>query len=141
MAPVTAKVLIVEDDRYISKMYQLKLSLDGMEVQVADNGRIGVEKVKEFKPDIILLDVLMPELDGYEVLKIIKGEPESKDIPVLILSNLGQEDHIQKGMQLGATGYIVKSQYTPSKVVEKIKQVLGDDSKPENSKTEEDIPV
>jgi len=141
MTPITAKVLIVEDDRYISKMYQLKLSLDGMDVQVADNGRIGVEKIKEFKPDIILLDVLMPELDGYEVLKIIKAEPESKDIPVLILSNLGQEDHIQKGMQLGATGYIVKSQYTPSKVVEKIKQVLGDGSKPENPKTEEDIPL
>lgn len=125
MSPITAKVLIVEDDRYISKMYQLKLSLDGMEVQVADNGRIGVEKLKEFTPDIILLDILMPELDGYEVLKIVKGDPETKDIPVLILSNLGQEDHIQKGMQLGAVGYIIKSQYTPSRVVEKIKEVLA----------------
>lgn len=125
MSPITAKVLIVEDDRYISKMYQLKLSLDGMEVQVADNGRIGVEKLKEFTPDIILLDILMPELDGYEVLKIVKGDPETKNIPVLILSNLGQEDHIQKGMQLGAVGYIIKSQYTPSRVVEKIKEVLA----------------
>ncbi len=125
MTPNMAKVLIVEDDRYISKMYQLKLSLDGMEVQVADNGRVGVEKVKEFKPEIILLDILMPELDGYEVLKIIKSDSETKDIPVLILSNLGQEDHIQKGMQLGAVGYIVKSQYTPSKVVDKIKEILS----------------
>ncbi|MDD5693400.1 MAG: response regulator [Patescibacteria group bacterium] len=124
MTPISAKVLIIEDDRYISKMYQLKLSLDGMDVQVADNGRIGVEKVKEFKPEIILLDILMPELDGYEVLKIIKNDSETKNIPVLILSNLGQEDHIQKGLQLGAAGYIVKSQYTPSKVVDKIKEVL-----------------
>jgi DNA-binding response OmpR family regulator len=134
MSPVSAKVLIIEDDRYISKMYQLKLSLDGMDVQVADNGRIGVEKVKEFKPDIILLDILMPELDGYEVLKIVKGEPETKDIPVLVLSNLGQEDHIQKGMQLGAIGYIVKSQYTPSRVVDKIKEVLSGKISPEPEK-------
>jgi CheY-like chemotaxis protein len=105
-----------------------------MDVQVADNGRIGVEKVKEFKPDIILLDILMPELDGYEVLKIVKGEPETKDIPVLILSNLGQEDHIQKGMQLGAVGYIVKSQYTPSRVVDKIKEVLSGKISPEPEK-------
>ena len=125
MTPVSAKVLIIEDDRYISKMYQLKMSLDGMDVQIADNGRIGLEKVKEFKPEIILLDVLMPELDGFEVLKIIKNDSETKNIPVIILSNLGQEDHIDKGMQLGAVGYIVKSQYTPSKVVDKIKEVLS----------------
>jgi DNA-binding response OmpR family regulator len=125
MSPAPAKVLIVEDDRYISKMYEFKLQLDGMEVEVAENGRIGVEKIKEFKPNIMLLDILMPEMDGFEVLKIVKGDPETKDIPVLILSNLGQEDHIQKGMQLGAVGFIVKSQYTPAKVVEKIKEVLA----------------
>jgi DNA-binding response OmpR family regulator len=124
MTPVPAKVLIVEDDRYISKMYQLKLSLDGMDTQVAENGRIGVEKIKEFKPDVVLLDILMPEMDGFEVLKTVKSDPETKDIPIIILSNLGQEDHIQKGLSLGAIGYIVKSQYTPSKVVEKIKQAI-----------------
>jgi DNA-binding response OmpR family regulator len=122
MTPVAPKVLIVEDDRYISKMYQLKLSLDGMETAVAENGRIGVEKIKEFKPDVVLLDILMPEMDGFEVLKTVKSDPETKDIPILILSNLGQEDHIEKGLSLGAIGYIVKSQYTPSKVVEKIKE-------------------
>lgn len=118
------KILIIEDDRYISKMYQLKLSLEGYDVQVADNGRIGVDKVKEFMPDIILLDILMPELDGFEVLKIIKEDSATKGIPTLIMSNLGQEDHIEKGMKMGAIGYIVKSQFTPSKVVEKIKEVL-----------------
>lgn len=123
------KILIVEDDRYISKMYQLKLSLEGYEVEVAENGRQGVDKVKEFMPDIMLLDLLMPELDGFEVLKIVKGDEATKNIPVLIMSNLGQEDHIQKGMGMGAVGYIVKSQYTPSKVVETIKQVLGEKPK------------
>ena len=122
----TKKILIIEDDRYISKMYQLKLSLEGYEVQVGENGRQGVDKVKEFMPDIILCDILMPELDGFEVIKIVKSDEATKSIPILIMSNLGQEDHIQKGMSLGAIGYIVKSQYTPSKVVETIKQVLGE---------------
>lgn len=124
MAEPKGKILIIEDDRYISKMYQLKLSLESYSVQVADNGRLGVEKIKEFNPDIILLDILMPELDGFEVLKIVKDDDATKKIPVLIMSNLGQEDHIQKGMDMGAVGYIVKSQYTPSKVVEKIKETL-----------------
>ena len=125
MVAATAKILIIEDDCYISKMYQLKLSLDGFDVQLADNGRIGVDKVREFKPDIILTDILMPEMDGFEVIKMVKGDPETKDIPILIMSNLGQEDHIQKGLELGAIGYIVKSQYTPSKVVENIKEILA----------------
>jgi DNA-binding response OmpR family regulator len=125
MVESKGKILIIEDDRYISKMYQLKLSLEGYDVQVAENGRQGVDKVKEMMPNIILLDILMPELDGFEVLKIVKGDDATKDIPVLIMSNLGQEDHIEKGMQMGAIGYIVKSQYTPSKVVEKIKETLG----------------
>jgi DNA-binding response OmpR family regulator len=106
-------------------MYQLKLSLDGFDVQVADNGRVGVDKVKEFLPDIVLTDILMPEMDGFEVIKTIKDDPELKTIPILIMSNLGQEDHIQKGLELGALGYIVKSQYTPSRVVDKIKEILA----------------
>lgn len=125
MAESKGKILIVEDDRYISKMYQLKLSLEGYTVEVAENGREGVDKIKAFGPEIILLDILMPELDGFEVLKIVKAEEATKNIPILIMSNLGQEDHIQKGMEMGAIGYIVKSQFTPSKVVEKIKEVLG----------------
>ncbi len=125
MPETKGKILIVEDDRYISKMYQLKLSLEGYTVVVAENGREGVDKIKEFMPDIILLDILMPELDGFEVLNIVKNDEATKNIPILIMSNLGQEDHIQKGMSLGAIGYIVKSQYTPSKVVETIKDVLN----------------
>lgn len=125
MVDAKGKILIVEDDRYISKMYQLKLSLEGYDVQVAENGEEGVDKVKEFMPDIMLLDILMPKLDGFEVLKIVKADDTTKNIPVLVMSNLGQEDHVEKGMKLGAIGYVVKSQYTPSKVVEKIKSVLA----------------
>lgn len=125
MAEKKEKILIVEDDMYINKMYQLKLNLEGYEVEVAENGRIGMEKVKSFKPDIMLLDILMPEMDGFEVLKAIKEDSSIKSIPILIMSNLGQEDHIQKGKELGAIGYIVKTQYTPAKVVETIKEVLS----------------
>lgn len=125
MGDTPAKILIVEDDRYISKMYQLKLSLDGFDVQLADNGRIGIEKAKEFKPDIVLTDILMPEMDGFDVIKALKADTELVTIPILIMSNLGQEDHIKKGLELGALGYIVKSQYTPSKVVDKIKEILA----------------
>jgi DNA-binding response OmpR family regulator len=124
MAENASKILIIEDDRYISKMYQLKLSLDGFDVQVAENGRIGLEKAKEFLPDIILTDILMPEMDGFDVISGVKSDETLKNIPVLIMSNLGQEDHIKKGLDKGAIGYIVKSQYTPSKVVEKIKEIL-----------------
>ncbi len=125
MGENTAKILIIEDDRYISKMYQLKLSLDGFDVQVSENGRSGIEKAKEFRPDIILTDILMPEMDGFDVIKAIKGDAEMTTTPILIMSNLGQEDHIKKGLELGALGYIVKSQITPSKVVEKIKETLA----------------
>lgn len=122
---VSAKILIVEDDRYISKMYQLKLSLDGFDVQLSENGRLGIAKAKEFLPDIVLTDILMPEMDGFDVIKGLKEDPATKNIPILIMSNLGQEDHIQKGLDLGAIGYIVKSQYNPQEVVDKIKEVLA----------------
>lgn len=125
MADAKEKILIIEDDRYISKMYQLKLNLEGYDVQVGDNGKIGSDIAKDFLPNVILLDILMPEMDGFETLKVLKSNEKTKSIPVLIMSNLGQEDHIQKGKELGAIGYIVKTQYTPAKVVETIKEVLG----------------
>jgi len=117
-------ILIIEDDPYILKMYELKLGMEGYEVKTAVNGKIGVEKVGEKKPDLILLDILMPEMDGFEVLEHLKGYPDTKNLPVLVLSNLGQEDHINKVMSFGVQGFIVKSQYTPSQVVDAIKGVI-----------------
>ncbi|KKQ94325.1 MAG: Two-component response regulator [candidate division CPR2 bacterium GW2011_GWC2_39_10] len=117
-------ILIIEDDPYILKMYELKLGMEGYEVKTAINGKIGVDKVSERKPDLILLDILMPEMDGFEVLEHLKGDPDTKNLPVLVLSNLGQEDHINKAMSFGVQGFIVKSQYTPSQVVDAIKGVI-----------------
>lgn len=118
------QILIIEDDPYILKMYELKLGLEGYQVKTAVNGRLGLEKLKEGNPDLILLDILMPEMDGFEVLEHLKKDPATKNVPVLVLSNLGQEDHINKAMSFGVQGFIVKSQYTPSQVVETIRGVI-----------------
>jgi len=119
------KILIVEDDRFISKMYQTKLELEGYQVEVAENGMEGVEKSKSFLPDVILLDILMPELDGFGVLEAAKKDEMTRNIPIIVMSNLGQEEHVKRALSLGAKNYIVKSQFTPSAVVEKIKETIA----------------
>ncbi len=120
-----AKILIIEDDRFIAKMYQTKLGLDGYDVEVAENGKIGVEKIKSFQPDLVLLDIIMPEMDGFGVLESIRDDASINSTPVIIMSNLAQEDHLKRARALGAKDYIVKSQYTPLDVVKKIQEVLA----------------
>ncbi len=119
------KILIIEDDRFIAKMYQTKLSLEGYDVDVAENGQIGVEKIKSFQPDLVLLDIIMPEMDGFGVLEVIRDDAAINSTPVIIMSNLAQEDHLKRAKALGAKDYIVKSQYTPLDVVKKIQEVLA----------------
>lgn len=119
------KILIIEDDRYIAKMYQTKLSLDGFEVELAENGAAGVEKAKSFLPDIILLDILMPEMDGFQVLESIRGDDTISFVPVIIMSNLAKEEHVKKARVLGVKDYIIKSQITPQEVVQRIKKVMA----------------
>ncbi len=121
---IKQKILIIEDDRFISRMYKTKLNLENFEVELAENGIQGVERAKQFMPDVILLDILMPELDGFGVLNALKGEDTTKNIPIIVMSNLGQDEHVKKALALGAKSYMVKSQYTPSNVVEEIKNVL-----------------
>ncbi len=119
------RIAIIEDDPTISQMYRMKFEADGFEVQLADNGKRGVALVEHFKPDIILLDIQMPEVNGTEALKSIRKQPWGKDIPVIILTNLGQEEAPKELQSLGIEDYIVKAESTPSQVVQKIKQVLG----------------
>ncbi|NIM47415.1 MAG: response regulator [Candidatus Aenigmarchaeota archaeon] len=119
------RILIVEDDPYICKMYQLKLELQGFIIDIAINGKIGVEKVKEKKPDLVLLDILMPEMDGFEVMKVLKSDSQTKDIPIVVLSNVAQDERIKKALSLGAKSYIIKTQFTPAQVVQKINETLG----------------
>jgi len=126
MAENVKHILIVEDDPYISKMYRLKFILDGYNVTVAENGKEGLEALKQVSPDIILLDILMPEMDGFEFMEIVKKDPKVDKIPILILSNLGQETEIKRGLDLGAVGYIIKTEYTPAEVVAEIKKNIGE---------------
>lgn len=119
------KILIIEDDRFISKMYQTKLSLEGYIVETAENGAQGVEKIKSFQPDIVLLDIIMPEMDGFGVLEAIRDDDTINSTSVVVMSNLAQEDHLKRAKALGAKDYIVKSQLTPMDVVKKIKEILA----------------
>jgi len=119
------KILIIEDDRFIAKMYQTKLDLEGYDVEVAENGAQGVEKIKNFSPDLVLLDIIMPEMDGFGVLEAIRDDDAINSTPVVVMSNLAQEDHLKRARALGAKDYIVKSQFTPMDVVKKIKEVLA----------------
>lgn len=119
-----AKILLVEDEKSLSEMYQAKLAKEGFEVASVDNGE-GVPQVAAVaKADLILLDIILPKVDGFAALKDLKSDSRTKKIPVILLTNLGQDEDIKKGKQLGADLYLVKSNLTPAQVVDKIKGIL-----------------
>jgi DNA-binding response OmpR family regulator len=120
-----AKVLIVDDDAFLSGIYATKLELDGFGVVTARDGEEGIKMAQKEKPDLILLDVLMPKLDGFEALKRLKSDPETKTIPVIMLTNLGQKEDIEKGLEEGAVDYLIKAHFVPAEAVAKIKKVLN----------------
>ena len=117
------KIAIIEDNTVINQMYRMKFEADGFDVRMAGNGKIGVELVKTFKPDIILLDIQMPEMDGAEALKHIRADSHSKDTPVIILTNLGEEEAPSEMRSLGISSYIVKANNTPRQVVTHVKEM------------------
>lgn len=119
------KVLLMEDEVMLSTMYQTKFKREGLDVAAASDGEEGIAKAKTQKFDIVLVDIIMPKLDGFAVLKALRATPEYKTTPIIMLTNLGQEEDIKKGQALGATDYMVKANFTPTQVLEKIKQVLG----------------
>lgn len=119
------KIAIIEDDQVISQMYRMKFEADGFEVQLADNGKQGVSLVENLRPDIILLDLQMPHMNGSEALAQIRGHDWGKDIPVIILTNLGEEEAPKALRALGIHSYIVKADLTPRQVVSRVKEALG----------------
>jgi DNA-binding response OmpR family regulator len=119
------KIAIIEDDVAISQMYRLKFEAEGFEVQTAENGKIGLELIEEFKPGIILLDLMMPEMTGDEMLEELRKKDWGKDITVIILTNLGEEEAPKKLKELDVHSFIVKAEMTPSQVAERVKQALG----------------
>ena len=119
------KIAMIEDDPTISQMYRMKFEADGFDVRMAGNGKIGVDLVKSFKPDIILLDIQMPEMNGAAALKLIREHKDSKDTPVIILTNLGEEEAPSEMRSLGISSYIVKANNTPRQVVAHVKNTIG----------------
>lgn len=118
-------VLLVEDDEMLHTMYTQKFTKEGYEVLSGYNGSEGVKLAEEHNPTIILLDIIMPKMDGFAALKKLKKKDATKDIPVILLTNLGQEEDIRKGKELGAVDYFIKANHTPQEVVDKVKEVVG----------------
>lgn len=118
------KIAIIEDDSVISQMYRMKFEADGFDVQMADNGKSGIELVEKFQPDIILMDLQMPEMTGDEALAHIRAQDWGKNIPTIILTNLGAEESPKTLKNLNIHSYIVKADLTPSQVVGRVKEAL-----------------
>ena len=117
-------ILIIEDDRFLRELITRKLTQEDFNVSEAVDGEEGIKKLKKEKPDLVLLDLILPGIDGFEVLSQAKKDPEISSIPIIILSNLGQKDDVEKGMKLGANGYLIKAHFAPGEIIEKIKTIL-----------------
>ena len=118
------KILLVEDDNFLLNMYADKFRVEGFEVFIADNGATGLKLAKEKTPDLILLDVLLPKMSGFEVLQELNKDPRAKNIPVILLTNLSQKEEVTKGLELGAKDFLIKAHFMPQEVVAKVKSVL-----------------
>lgn len=119
-----AKILLIEDDVTLVKMYERKFVSDGYEVVVAYDGEEGLRKVVEVKPDLLLLDIMLPKLDGLALFKKMRSIPETFNTPVILLTNFGQEDAVFECFKLGAVDYLVKADVTPQQVVQKVESFL-----------------
>lgn len=117
-------ILFIEDESALQKTFGDVLKKDGYEMISALNGEVGLNLAKQKKPDLILLDLTLPRKNGFEVLKELKAIPETKDIPVIILTNLESMENVEKVLELGATTYLVKASYTLEEVIEKVKKAL-----------------
>jgi CheY-like chemotaxis protein len=131
------KVLIVDDDQTLCDMYAERLKAEGFEVAVAHNGEEGTAKAIEFMPDVILLDIMMPKVNGFNTLEILKSTEQTKNIPVFLLTALIQEENKRRGIQSGAEDYIIKSETMPGAIIEKIKAVIKKKANPQESQDQQ----
>ena len=118
------KILIIEDDKFLRELITQKVAQEGYDVIGAMDGEEGLRMAGEEQPSLILLDLILPTMDGFKVLRQLKEQETTKNIPVIILSNLGQKEDIDKGMQLGAVDYIIKAHFTPGEITEKVKSIV-----------------
>lgn len=118
------KILLVEDDPFLIEIYTTKLKEADYSVITAEDGDSAFKKMQEYLPDLVLLDIVLPNFNGWEILRKAKRDEKLSKLKIVILSNLGEKEEIEKGLKLGATRYLVKAHYTPSEVVEEIKKIL-----------------
>lgn len=117
-------ILLVEDDTFLAGMYVTKLELEGFRVALASDGEQAVVMAKKEMPQLMLLDIVLPKKSGFEVLKEVKADATTKDIPVILLTNLGQKEDVKQGLRLGAIDYLIKAHFMPSEVVAKVKRLV-----------------
>ncbi|MDD5568966.1 MAG: response regulator [Candidatus Pacebacteria bacterium] len=119
------KILIIEDDKFLRELMVRKLLSMDFEIVSAVDGEDGLTKIKSETPDLVLLDLILPGINGFEVLEKAKKDPATAKVPIIILSNLGQSEDIEKGMKLGAKDFLVKAHFTPQEIANKLKLILG----------------
>lgn len=119
-----SKIAIIEDDAAISQMYRIKFEAEGYDIENAENGILGLKLIKDMKPDIILLDLMMPEMDGTEMLQLLRKEDWGKDIKVIILTNMGESEAPDIIKELDVSAFILKANMTPRQVAELVKEQL-----------------
>lgn len=119
------KVLLIEDDPFLQSMYSLKFDTEGWDVLSASDGVTGLKMALESQPDIVLLDIMMPEMDGFQVLETLRADERGRNMPVIMLTNLNQNDDLQRARSLNALDYLVKAHYMPSEVVARIRKALN----------------
>jgi len=119
------KILLVEDDPFLLSMYTTKFEMENFEVVTAGDGDKGLKLARKEAPDIILLDIMLPKMDGFEVLKVLKSDKVVSHTPVILLTNLSQKSEVEQGLSLGAKDYLIKAHFMPSEVVEKIKELVN----------------
>ncbi len=124
MAGQLKKILIVEDDKFLLRAYKIKLAQAGFKLYAAEDGEKGVQMAKKYLPDLVILDLMLPKLTGFEFLKRVKKDPKTKSIPVIVLSVLGQKTDWEKAMELGAVEYFIKTDYTLDEIIKKINKFL-----------------
>lgn len=117
-------ILIIEDDKFFQTLVSKKLTNEGFNVLAASDSREALKILEENKPALIVLDLILPLLSGFEILSVLKKDEKTKDIPVLILSNLGQKEEVEKAIALGAVGFMIKVNFTPEEIVRKIKSIV-----------------
>lgn len=119
------KIVLIEDDAVLSEMYYKKFSLDNYQIERAMDGESGLALIKKIQPDIVLLDIMMPKMNGLDTLRAMKADAKLKDVYVVLLTNVGEQSYVDEGFRLGANQYLMKSNYTPKEIVAKVEEWLS----------------